>query len=201
MSGRAWIVVAVLAYATPAVAFDGARKGFVLGFGLGGGAATTRYDYGYERSRADTIISGTDTTYYQAFTRRLSGTHQTKATIATDFMLGWCIGNRTVIHYSNSVAWRVSDGPVITEGVTGIGVCYFLSDQAPSTVVEAGGGLSGRAAPFTTYGGTDTGWGVWVGSGREFSRRWLVRAKLSYGDLGNGVKFATLGLTFNWLGY
>lgn len=180
MIARAWFVLALLMCAVPALAFDGSRKGFVLGAGLGG-------------SMVDSPTR-TDSTRFETVSDR-----KTKPGIATDFTLGWGISDRVVVAYSNSVAWFQS-GSVLTEGITAVAVSYFISPRAPSRVLEVGVGLAARNAPFQGAVG-ETGLGVWLGAGYEYKPHWLVRGRLAIRSPESGWKSLTLTVTLNRLGY
>ena len=180
MLRRVLPLLLLLTISTPALAFNGSRKGFVLGTGLGGAVVTSPYQYSVRFY--DFSSTGTDSVYV-VHAKAVSG-RETRAAVATDFTFGWGITDRVVMAYSNSVTWGYESG------ITAVAVSYYISPVAPSSLMEAGVGLtSGRSL------------GIWLGAGYEFRSHWLVRGRLGISSPGSGWRSATLGVTLNWLGY
>src|SRR5262245_24430492 len=107
MVARMWLVCGLLLCAAPALAFDGARTGFILGFGVGGAVVFDNEDWtGPTQVRADTVIVPPDTiiTNYTLLYGSAS-LNDTRAALVTDFQIGVGITEHWAIYYSNYVAW------------------------------------------------------------------------------------------------
>ena len=193
MSKHVLIALGLLLLAAPALAFDGSRKGFILGVGAGGGATSFKQELsGFATGKTET---------------------ETKGAFATDFELGWGANDQLLIYYSNHVHWFgitnvFNNSVTIASGVSSAAVSYFFKPAAPSAVVEGGIGGAGWNALSGGQSSSSVGLGVWAGGGYEFSRHWLVRGKITYGkpsDDQGGVKLETtatgFGVTVNYLAY
>ncbi|UCD62884.1 MAG: hypothetical protein JSW34_08975 [Candidatus Zixiibacteriota bacterium] len=133
-------------------AFDGEREGFVLGFGVGAGAANI------ERIA-----------WYQTRTDNLYG-------IYTDLTLGWGMSNRVVIHYAGRQQFAFeNDGWYL--GFPAFGVSYFRKPEAPSLILMAGVGMMLGLSIESV--GTGSAYGVggagpYVGVGYEWSKNFAA---------------------------
>lgn len=154
----------VVALAPGARAFDGNRKGFVLGGGVGGGTA-----------RLEQELSGA-----------LSGTlpSVTEGTLVTDFRIGGGLNEHWMLYYDNQVWWGRTE---FTSGKKGfglgiglVGVSYYLTADAPSWYFVGTVGVSsfGSSDDYTAQ----TGLGVSGGAGFEFARHWSVEAVAGWGS-------------------
>ena len=181
------IVGVMLLTAANASAFDGQRKGFILGFGLGPGM-----DMHKQNASVSVLgISLLDQDFVD----------ESKFAFATDFRLGYAPNNQLIIYYDNKVSWfkadwgeemavNISTGSVnimgysdvmVLSGLTGFGVSYFLAPQAPSPFFTGGLGL---ASSMTFESGTSAriGFGFFVGGGYEFAPHWFAEGNISYGS-------------------
>ena len=172
IAGRAssliWTVAAVAALLScaQARAFDGERKGFFLGIGVGGGIWSL--DDNHSNSFSDLPTSG----------------------LATDFELGGCKDGRVMAYYSNRVVWLSRDTSV---GVTGVGIRHWFTPESPrSAFWDMTLGLSSWRG---TFAGT-LGLGASLGLGIELRRHWLVRANALYGNAEPRVAAGTLVLQY-----
>lgn len=202
MSRIVLIALGLVMLAAPALAFNGSRRGFILGVGIGGGGTSFKAD-----------LPGDFITHPET---------QTRATFATDFELGGGVNEQLLVYYSNHVNWVGLSYPVtfdqtvwqsdsvllirsiqyreketIASGVTSAGVSYFFSPSAPSAVVEGGIGFSGWSVVGSSHG--SIGFGFWGGGGYEFSRHWLMRGKVTYGNL--RLKPIGLSVSIHYLAY
>lgn len=166
----------VLSLAPTAVAFDGDRKGFVLGAGIGGGAV----------SFTQTLSEGT---------LSVSSDRESKAAFVTDFHIGGGIDATTVLSYTARVSWfsleviRSIDVDVVELGdvviSSGVGVLTltkYAQAEAPSTFVRGGVGFSTWDAPLESEAQDPlVGLGALVGFGYEFSPHWSVEISATWG--------------------
>lgn len=192
MSARSLrIIVAVCTLccaATSASAFDGNRKGFILGFGLG----PTYSHIQLPPQNLQSAASGIG--------------------VATDFRIGYGPTEQLLLYYDNRVSW-VSGLVFINEdlkhthveGCSGIGATYYFSRKSPSVFVSGGVGVSAVRRPFnsSSYG---YGYGMSAGGGYEFGKLFNIEGTLTYGNAGRGRPDDTVDamgarVMFNILGY
>lgn len=179
----------MLLMAASASAFDGQRKGFILGFGLGPGVDM-------HKQNASVSIMGMNL-LDQDFV------DESKFAFMTDFKLGYAPSNQLIIYYDNKVSWFKADwgedmqidivsggvnvlgysDVMILSGLTGFGASYFLAPQAPSPFFTGGVGLASSMA-FESGASARIGFGFFVGGGYEFSPHWSVEGDICYGSAG-----------------
>lgn len=190
----ALIACLTLCVATGASAFDGNRKGFILGGGLGLGLT----------SFTQTVeFLGTSTT----------SDRENKFAVMTDFKIGYGATEQVLVYYTNKVSWFslenvYGDNVIIVNGVGGVGMTYFFQPVTPSPYIMGGLGLSTWNAPFEEGSEGWYGFGLAVGAGYEFSRHYSVEVNLTWGEPGKeeGVVKASsnalsLMVTINALAY
>jgi len=183
-------------------AFDGNRKGFLLGFGAGAGVAS--YSQNLKITLPDIPPDRTSS-------------QKTSFAIATNFKLGWGLTDKFLVYYLAEVAWFqhddvfiydnprtpekethwVTDGfdaPSksiwIASGLMGLGASYYLGDDSPWYVSAAGGLSTWTApfendnwlAPFNNQTQTWFGYSALVGFGWEFMEHWTAEATAMWGD-------------------
>jgi hypothetical protein len=192
MSRRVVLAIGLLLLAAPASAFDGHRKGFILGVGAGDSWTSFKQ-----------VASGDGTGEIGPATYN---------SVGSDLELGWGLSDRMLIYYSNHMTWpRLTDiegnDGITVNAVSTAALSYFLSPAAPSLVVEGGLGLSWYS-PTSSFSTDSRGFGAWGGGGYEFSRHWLLRGKVAYGNPSatkDGVKIQTTATSFtisiNYLAY
>jgi hypothetical protein len=158
--------LALLIVASSASAFDGSRRGFVLGGGLGLGL----------------------TSYTQELSGGLTGSsdRQNSGAIATTFKIGGGLSERTLLIYQQNQNWFsltnvFGDDVTVASGSGVLAVNHFVSDES-SVYLVGGIGLSSWSLPFedgskVSYGGT-----LLVGAGIEFSPHWSAEFNLSFGN-------------------
>jgi hypothetical protein len=164
-------------------AFDGNRKGFLLG--IGGGVANVSYSLEIE-GYGESIES--DSFNDNAF--------------ATDFKIGYAPNNQLEIYYTNQVAWfpmESSTGLEVTiaDGVGAIALSYFIAPELraggwhSSLFISGGVGVSTWATPMEEDSDTWEGIGYFVGLGYEFTKHY--RVSLNY--FGNNPSIEEDGIT------
>jgi len=165
---RRWIPILVIAAlvattSSPASAFDGKRKGFILGGGLGLG--------------------------YVNFTQSINGMEgesEGKTALVTNFKIGGGFSEQFWLYYSNQNAWfsltNVLDNDVtIASGVGGIGFTWFTSPEPKGLFLTGTIGLGSWDAPFEDGSSMWTGFGLMAGVGYEFAAHWAVDLSLMWG--------------------
>ncbi len=194
-------VILLLTFAS-AGAFDGKRKGLLMGFGVGSGVTMFSQD----------LTIGTDSDASDQFV---------KPVISTDFKLGFGVSDQLLVYYVMQVAWfrhtdvfsyddpatlpkefwwafygfaspdTLSKDIWIASGVAGLGASYHLKPNPPSFYVTGAAGFSTWTAPFEPddwlvpfkdHARTWFGIGVIGGVGYEFRQYWRVEATALWGN-------------------
>jgi hypothetical protein len=188
------IACLTLGIATSASAFDGQRKGFILGGGIGPGL--TSYTQTIETPLGDTTSD-----------------RENKFGLQTNFVIGLGVTEQVLVYYSNRVSWfsfenALGNNVTITNGLGGVCVAYYFQPVAPSPYINGTLGLSMWDAPFEEGAEAWYGFGVGIGGGYEFARHYSVEADLFWGKPGkeeSGIKASsnalTIRVTINALAY
>lgn len=151
-------------------AFDGERKGFVLGFGIG-----------------PAVTSFTQTLAYQC--QEVTSDRENKFGLGTDFRIGYAPSNRLMIYYTNKVTWlsienALNEDVIIVNGVGLLGVSYYFKPEKPSLYLTGTLGLS-TWGDYQEIGDGWSGFGIGAGVGYELARYWSVEGNLIYGKPGD----------------
>jgi hypothetical protein len=198
------IVLVTLFLIVNANAFDGKRKGFFLGGGLGPGFTLQKETIEY---------SG----WFEGESSESSG-WESKFGLATNFKIGYAPSDMVEIHYTSKVSWFVSkiywwglesEDVTMASGVSALGVTYYFKPEAPSYFITGGFGLSTLSLPFESHGETKIGGGLFAGAGYEFARHFNVELDLLYGKVSSLSLFGiephtnvlSVTLTVNALAY
>jgi opacity protein-like surface antigen len=178
------IVVAMSFLTLTANAFDGMRKGFTLGGGIGPGFTTFTQEAssGYYSEKSD---------------------RENKLGLMTDFKIGYAPTDFWEIYYTSKVSWFgienvLGDNVTIANGLGAIGATYYFKPAAPSPFIAGGIGLATWMAPFESGSETWIGFGLFVGAGYEFAPHFNVEADLIWGkptDSDFGTDYSTNALT------
>lgn len=192
--GKVLAIIVVLTIATNVYAWDGQRKGFVLGFGLGGG---------YTTFTQTVEVSGVSET----------GDRENKFGVNSDFKIGYAPSNQLLIYWMSNVNWFnlenvLGDNVIIANGVGGVGFTYYFSPADKSAYLRGGIGGSTWMAPFDSDIDNWYGFGVVGGFGYEFAKHWSIEAVAMWSNPSIeilGIDFKTNALSFaitlNILGY
>jgi len=183
----------VLSTATGVAAWDGKRKGFILGGGIGPGMTsfTQKVEYG-AASKTSPL--------------------ENKFGLQTDFKIGGAPTDLIQIYYTNKVSWFgieniYGNDVIIASGLSAVGVSYYSQPESPSSFFSGGLGFSSWAVP-EEEANTWIGFGFYAGVGYEFARYWNVEFDLVWGNPSEeeaGLKATTNAFTYslmiNVLGY
>ncbi|MEW6412497.1 MAG: hypothetical protein AB1483_08505 [Candidatus Zixiibacteriota bacterium] len=164
------IVAAVLLMASQALAFDGNRKGLVLGFGLG----------------AAPLLKGTEGNPAEDFER--SG-------LVVNLMAGYAFNENDVVLliqdaaiYSQTAYREALDGSLVAwddrdlQGFWGVGYRRYFAPAGRSMFVTAALGIEGADDDW----GMPSGLGILVGSGYEITRHIELYASFATGKIDYG---------------
>lgn len=181
-----------LALATPTLGFDGDRQGFMLNLGAGfGQAKQTASAMGVEVSLDATGFGG-------------------------DFKIGGGVNPQMLIYYTNRTLFHTQEvtytdpyyGPQTLEadyvnGMSAVGVSYFLAPEAPSLFFSGGIGLGvlmDREAEES-----ESGVGFTAGIGYEFASNWIVEGTIMsakvFEEMGVEMSISNLMVSISWLAY
>lgn len=151
----AMILAGVVASAS---AFDGSRKGFVLGAGAGGHLATTT-----EKVLLDGIAD-------RATDNRFG--------LSSDFLLGYGFNSKFMLLYQNSGTWYRSHGDLLHGDIGPVGFRYYPTGDEPGFFVGASGAL-GSLVNRDEFEGAG-GYGFTLTYGYEIKRHLSVELKISH---------------------
>lgn len=199
------IVLITLFLIVNASAFDGKRKGFFLGGGLGPGFTSLKETIEY---------SG----WFEGEPSESSG-WKSKFGLVTNFKIGYAPSDIVEIHYTSKVSWFASkvyffgesmgEDVTMASGVSALGVTYYFKPEAPSYFITGGFGLSTLSLPFESHSEIKIGGGLFAGAGYEFARHFNVELDLLYGKvsdlalfgIGSSTNVLSVTLTVNALAY
>lgn len=185
-------LVAVLLSATPALAFDENREGFILG--LGAGLHGIKNDYSLNGNSYLT---------------------ESKSGLATSFKMGAGITNQFALYFVRNTSWfskPVTNGATTKDahavvGISGIGATYYFEPTAPSGYMLAAVGGSDYAFPFENNITTKKGGAFMLGGGYEFDKHVMFEVTLlatSVADPDNSndkIQSSALQFTLNYMFY
>jgi hypothetical protein len=164
------LALAAVLLITNLFAFDGKRKGFILGFGVGTSTLTYK-----QRVETNTGI--------------FTSPEIKESPIVTDFKIGYAPDNSLELYYSSKVAWfsminAYEDKVSVTDGVGTISASFFFLSDSNSNVWSAspffsfGFGFSSWSTPELQDSPSWIGIGFFAGGGYEFAKHF--RAELNF---------------------
>jgi hypothetical protein len=190
-----FVVLILFLFTAKVHAWDGQRKGFLLGFGTGPG-----------------VTSFTQKVRVGVFSEE--SPREDKLAVMTDFKIGYAPDNSWAIYYTSKVSFfgitNVFGNKVtVANGLGALAGCYWFNQQAPSPFVAGGLGFSTWSLPFEENPpDTWIGPGLFAGGGYEFSRHVTIEGYFSWGkpkDEEFGIEASSNALslmfTLNVLGY
>ena len=161
---------------TPGHAFDGKRKGFILGFGFGPSVTS------FTQTLTGKVMNP-ETMNYESFD--ITSDRTNHVSLATDFRIGMGLSEKLLLYYAERSTWfsiPVLDGTsIIANSVGGFGASYYLSETCPSIYIHGIVGFS-TWAPLKSLGDSWAGFGVGAGVGYEFSSNWSFEGSINYGN-------------------
>ena len=159
------LIVMVLMLSASASAFDGMRKGFVLGGGIGFGPVAK--------------VSLDD----------FAGEDYDKSGVALNFLIGYAWDEQNMIVFLRDGVIYSEDFDVLTgtksinlvQGFAGIGLYHYFGPVGKSFYVTGGLGLQDWISLDDDIDSNDAGLGFLIGGGYEFARHWQIHSSLSFG--------------------
>ncbi len=193
-----WILVGLILFSlcANAQAFDGRRKGFILGIGAGCGSLSLTQE----------VIGG--------LSQSAESDREQKLAVVSDFKIGYASDDCWALYYTSQVSWfkmkrSLTNDATAASGLGAAAVCYWFKPQAPSAFIAGGAGYSTWSMPFEDDAPhARLGPGFFAGGGYEFTRHWSLEAHLSWGKptdgesgTHEGYEIFSFMLTMNVLGY
>ena len=196
------IVITTLLLISNADAFNGKRKGFIIGGGLGAGFTTFK----------ETVTS--DWLGILEESKR-----ENKFALTTNFKIGYAPSNLLEIFFTVKDSWfsstvyfldeRSGEDVIMASGFWGPGVTYYFKPEAPSYFITGGFGVSTLSLPFESHSEIKFGGGLYAGAGYEFRNHFNVELDLGWGKpkslalfgIGSSTNVLSVALTVNALAY
>jgi opacity protein-like surface antigen len=169
------------------------RKGFILGLGIGPGVL----NYKLKVDRGN----------YSIHYNRVK-----KLPVMSNFKIGYAPNENLAIYWTAKVSWfrseKIQEEPrdIMVSGVAGIGVTYYLKEEAPSVYFNGGVGYSTFSALSLEddLSNNHMGFGFSAGAGYEFAKHWSGEVNIAIGSPGKEeftYQVTALAITFNYLLY
>ncbi len=155
-------VLLTITLVATASAFDGTRKGFVLGGGLGLGPV------------ASISVDG------------LSSASEDKSGLALNLLIGYAWDEQNMLVYLRdgvlfSVDVALGKSVNAIQGFSGLGWYHYFGPVGHTAFVVGGLGLQDYTSLDSDYESNDPGFGMLLGGGYEFARHIQVHGALSFG--------------------
>jgi len=159
------LVVLILMVASSASAFNGERKGFVLGGGLGFGPV------------AKVSIDDFPADDYD------------KSGLAMNFIIGYAWNEQNMIVFLRDAIIYSEDFDLgtttksisLAQGFSGVGYYHYFGPVGKSFFITGGIGLQDWISLDEDVESNDVGAGLLLGAGYEFARHWQVYGSVSFG--------------------
>jgi hypothetical protein len=166
-------VLSLLVLSSQLLAFDGQRKGFILGGGLGGGSLHySEYDFTLNQ------FAGTG-----------------------NFKIGYAPSNSLEIYFTDNVSVFSYEGVNFGIGIGGVGVTKYLKPEGKGFFVFGGVGVS-LLQNLSRSGDSLTGFGLIGGIGSDISKHWSIQGDILYTSMeSNNIKSLVLRVTINFLAF
>lgn len=200
------IVIATLFLISNADAFNGKRKGFIIGGGLGPGFTTFK----------ETIKIHS---FFGSETEIVESQRENKFGLSTNLKIGYAPSNLLEIYFTVKDSWFSSEvyflgessteDVIMASGFWGPGVTYYFKPEAPSYFITGGVGVSTLSLPFESHSEIKFGGGLYAGAGYEFRNHFNVELDLGWGKpsslelfgIGSSTNVLSVSLTVNALAY
>ena len=161
-----------LAVSSQLSAFDGQRKGFILGVGFGAGALN--YD-------------GRDFSF-------------NKVTFENNFKIGYAPSNSFEIYYANIVSYFETMGRSYASGAACLAMTKYLKPEGKGFFICGGAGFGYFwETDWDTI--DESGFGAFGGIGYDIGKHWYVQAEVVYTRLETGSHSWGFRVTLNTLAF
>ncbi len=175
-------------------AFDGKRKGFILGWGLGIGKLDLTEKYDGIKTKGN----------------------RKDFNFTTNSKIGWGFNENFELYYTSKNFWgshlnKAGKKETFVTSLSAFGASYYFKDAAesawkPSVFVSGGAGIAGWQNPFEDDDDTETlsGFGVFGGIGYEFAKHYSFELSAMLGNPHKGshkIDVNGVSLTINALAF
>jgi hypothetical protein len=190
------LATATFAHASAVQAFDGHRKGFVIGIGVGPGLTSYTQELKAELTSFSETIAD-----------------ESKTAVVTDFKLGGGVSDQFLLYYENRVSWfgtkdAAGTDFLVAHAIGLLGASLYLRPASPSPYVLMSVGTSAWVTIVESQTNSAVGPGMSAGVGYEFKRGWAAEATVNWGrpkDTTGGMDLTTTAvsgmLTVGYTGY
>lgn len=161
------LIGAFILLSIEASAFDGERRGFILGLGIGPGLTSYKQTVSYAGSS--------------------ESASESKFGFQTDFKIGYAPSNNLAIYYSSKVSWFgmeniMGDNITIANGLAAAAFGYYFEEEGPTPFITGGAGLASWNPVFTSNAEVWRGFGMYFGGGYEFANHFEICGNLIWGN-------------------
>jgi hypothetical protein len=167
------LLLSLLVLSSQVMAFNGQRKGFILGGGLGAGWLN-----------------------YQE-----PGLEFNKFAPAGNFKIGYAPSNSLEIYFTDNVHQFNYGGLSFAVGLGGVGLTKYLNPEGTGFFVFGGAGI-GLFMVLESGGGSENGLGLIGGIGFDIAKHWNIQADVLYTSIASGaIKSLSVRATINFLAF
>ena len=185
------IIFLIFVVTSNVFAWDGERKGFILGAGLGTGFVShTQKANGY-----NSIDDG-------------------NIGFSINGKIGYALNNCLMIYnmgpgtFFKNIHIQDDKKRMITSGINGLGISYYFNENAPSPYIMGGIGISIWRAEFEPDIDDLEGTGIIIGGGYEYKSRFSIESHFTWAKASRKIsgidykaQFFTINITLNVIGY
>jgi len=161
------VLLFLVAFVSSSFGFDGHRKGFVIGGGLGFAPAS---------SWSGKVLDAS------SFPPQVVNADENKAGLGLNLIIGYAWDEQNMIVYEGNVTGWKSDlftDQTISQGYNGASWYHYFGRAGHSAFTTAGLGI--YVFDVGDYDANNPGVGILLGAGYEFARHWQVGGYLGFG--------------------
>jgi hypothetical protein len=176
MRSKTWAaaLLSMAVISSPLSAFNGQRKGFILGIGFGAGALD------YKAPSLSFSLS--------------------EATFENNLKIGYAPSNSFEIYYVNIVSYFESGGLAFANGGAFLAMTKYLKPEGKGLFLCGGIGF-GYFWEMDRDSIDDSGFGAFGGIGHDIGKHWCVQAELLYTGFENNARCWGFRVTLNTLAF
>lgn len=172
------IGLAMFFVVTEARAWDGERKGFIFGGGLGLGATGIIESY---RNEAESLAAAPAIQFAFSPDIRIGYAPTNKLMLYAFGVDSWFNYTQQMLSAYGGQELYGEESWTINSSLSGVGASYYLKPEAPAWIFSGGLGIAqlkayGNNAPTATF----SGFGFMLGAGYEFRKHWSAEFNFVY---------------------
>ena len=167
------VCISVLVLASQVAAFDGQRKGFILGGGIGGSYLSYHEPYDFSLN---------------------------KAAFATNFKIGYAPSNTFEVFYANNTQFFGFESNTWVVGASCIAVTKYMKPEGKGFFLTGGFGWAVFAS-VNRDAGSESGFGAFFGVGYDIAKHWNIQGDILYTSLADSWYTVGFRVTLNVLAF